>query len=97
MSAAEEARLLYQLLESARDEGRLSAISAEQRWGDLRHRFDASHPELVHAELLAIFREVELTGVLVGTWIEFHWRKARSSSPRGVSPSASAASGRTST
>ena len=96
MSAAEEARLLYTLLESARDEGRLSAISADQRWLDLRQRFDASHPEMAHAELLSIFREVERTGALVGTWIQFHWSKARASSPPGVAKSPSVPGKRTS-
>lgn len=77
MTAPEESRLLYLLLEGAQNEGRLRNLPAEPRWHDLRRRYDPARPADLHAELVALFREVERTEVLVGTWIQFRWRKAR--------------------
>ena len=76
MTAPEESRLLYLLLEGAQDEGRLRNLPAEPRWLELRRRYDPRKPADLHSELVALFREVERTEVLVGTWIQFRWRRA---------------------
>lgn len=81
MTRAEEAQLLFSLLEAAEAEGRLHHLEAESKWRAFRPRYDSTHPERGHATLAALFAEVERSDVLVGTWIQFRWWKARMKAP----------------
>lgn len=81
MTRAEEAQLLFSLLDAADAEGRLQQLEAEGKWRAFKPRHDPAHPERGHATLAALFAEVERSDVLVGTWIQFRWWKARLKGP----------------
>jgi hypothetical protein len=77
MTRAEEAQLLFSLLEAAEAEGRLNHLDTENKWRAFKPHYDTTHPERGHATLAALFAEVERSDVLVGTWIQSRWWKAR--------------------
>ena len=78
MNPVEEARLLYSLLSAAEEEDRMRNIALAERWRSLREQVDTTECERVHAELVALFEELERTDTLAGTWIQFRWSQAKS-------------------
>ena len=78
MSRAEEARLLYRLLDAAEEEQRLLDSAALAKWLALKHRFDRARAERTHAALVDLFEDLERMQIFTGTWIEFRWLKAKS-------------------
>lgn len=85
MNLAEEAQLIYTLLNAAEDEHRLHNLPVEEKWQALKRRCDPSHCENEHGALKALFDELERTDALAGTWIQFRWRLATAGEPRGGS------------
>lgn len=77
MSRAEEARLLYALLDAADEEQRIVDSSSLEKWLALKLRYNRAKAARTHAALLALFADLERRELFTGTWIEFRWRKAK--------------------
>jgi hypothetical protein len=77
MTHAEQARLLYALLDAAEDENRLVDPGVAERWLALKARFENAHSERHYSALEALFDELDRSGALVGTWIQARWLGAK--------------------
>ncbi len=73
MTKAEEAQLLYTLLDAADSEDRLSNLAAQEKWREIKTRCKDSSREREYAALASLFNEVERSDQLAGTWILFRW------------------------
>lgn len=76
MNWTKEAHLLYALLEGAEEEGRLADPALKAKWLRLKAAIDETRIR-EHADLSALYAELERTDALAGTWIQFQWLKAK--------------------
>ena len=81
MNRTQEARIFYNLLSAADDEGRICDPAGVERWRALKDRFHDSHCEQEHAELAALLDELDRQGAIVGTWIQARWQAVRQQRP----------------
>jgi hypothetical protein len=77
MTRAEQARLLYTLLDAAEVENRLLDPAVAECWLAVKARFDNARSEQHYEALEAVFDDLDRTGALVGTWIQARWLAAK--------------------
>jgi hypothetical protein len=85
MNFAQEAQLIYTLLDAAEDEHRFHNLPLGEKWQALKRRCDNFHCKNEHGALKAFFEELDRTDALAGTWIQFRWSLATAREPRGGS------------
>ena len=86
---AEDAKVLYALLDAAQAEALLRTDDLLARWHELKRRVDRSGYEPETEALFNLLVAVDRSGALGGTWIRTRWLTIRhriDSAPRRMQP-----------
>ncbi len=74
---AEEARLLFTLVDAVDCEGLIAATSFQSRWRVVKARIESGASCEEEAEnLYELLSEIESSGAIRSTWVEKRWRTA---------------------
>jgi hypothetical protein len=86
MNATELSRVLYTLLDSAADEGRLKDHELVLRWAAIAERFHEAEGEVELPALGWLLEELERRGALRDSWISARWRAMKLKSAWRAAP-----------